>query len=240
MVQTQIDPYANINIPSFQHVQNRSVPPQHTSQRVNYNPYPVQSQYNHQTSVGAVPTHQQAAFGHQPGFMQNGMQPNIQTPLPEPHNRHLAFINVTPVPLIIGHYNDVHPSITNLINAGRHEEARSFALNTLESYRVHVLDYVYKIKRRSAELTQHMPTSQFLFATAVFNVFDTAQERLDTYHDKVIQEFSQFNNNLFHNFPHRNFQNEHLFLVQLEHRLKVYEDKVRGVKNIFLQSLAYL
>lgn len=156
-------------------------------------------------------------------------------------NRRLAFIRTTPIPLVQTIYDSVHADISHLINMGESNAARSFALNAFDDYRLEVFSYIYEIKRKSVQLTNQMKKiPPFVAATAVFNIFDTAQDKIDNYHEDSIRKFRQFDDNLFQTNPNRNFQNEHTVLVQLKRRLKRYEQKVRKVKGIFRQGLAFL
>lgn len=119
--------------------------------------------------------------------------------------------------------------------------ARSFALNAFDDYRFQVFKYIYKIKHQAIQLTDRSKKiPPFVAATAVFDIFDTAQDKIDEYHEQSIQQFQQFDDNLFGTHANQNFQNEHTVLVQLKRRLKRYEDKVRKVKGVFKQTLTFL
>lgn len=232
-------PVPKIN-PSFPYIQtNKNSYPTHQP-HVNYQKtLPQSARYAYANGSGM----------HQPIIANRGQQQSyerrinnaraVQTPHFQPvHNRKLAFINTTPIPLSQPVYDNVHSAISHLIEMGNVQAARSFALNAFDDYHFQVFKYIYKIKQRSVELTNHIKKIQpFVAATVVFDIFDTAQDKIINFHENSIRQFQQFDDDTFRKNPNRNFQNEHTVLVQLKRRLKQYEDKVRKVEGIFRQSL---
>lgn len=156
-------------------------------------------------------------------------------------DKRFEFLMRTPLPTVKEHFDIAKKAIISLINADKFHAARSFALDAFSNYRIQVMSYVYRIKGESIKLCENSTkVPPFILATVVFEIFNTAQQRLEAYHENQMKRFQKFDDELIKQHPNQYKQNRDKIIVKLRRSLKKYENIVRKTKGIFRSSLAFL